>query len=282
MNILITGGDKPLGKAFAKHLGNKHKIFLMNENTLDITNRVETLRTISNINPEIVIHCDEIDNIEKCEKNENLAYTVNTIGCLNVAYSCYSLDIPIIYLSTNYVYDGKKESPYYETDNCTPINVYGKTKLAGEKLIQTLYNKFFIIRCGWLFGEENNFIQKILNNRDVPVFMCSNEIGSPTYIEDVCTAVDILLSTNYYGIYNCANPDPVNKSLWVKYILDCSNIKKEIIEIPQNYIPNCAPRPHYSAIETTLLKNCFNIKLPNWRERTKTVVANINKKPPTK
>lgn len=275
MNVLITGGSTPIGMAFAKYLSNKHKIFLLDKSTLDITNRMETIKTISNINPEVVIHCDEINDIETCEKNDNLAYTINTLGCLNVAYSCCSLDIPIIYLSTNHVYDGKKESPYYETDNCTPINVYGKTKLAGENLIRTLYNKFFIIRCGWIFGEDNDFIQKVLNNKNVPIFMCSNEIGSPTYIEDLCITVDKFMSTNYYGIYNCGNPDPVNKSFWVKYILECANEKKEIIEIPQNYISNCAPRPNYSAIKTTLLKNSFNLELPNWRERTKAVVENI-------
>lgn len=277
MNVLITGGNTPIGMAFAKYLDNKHKIFLLDKNTLDITNRMETIKTISNINPEIVIHCDEINDIETCEKKDSLAYTINTLGCLNVAYSCCSLDIPIIYLSTNHVYDGKKESPYYETDNCSPINVYGKTKLAGENLIRTLYNKFFIIRCGWIFGEDNDFIQKVLNNKDVPIFMCSNEIGSPTYIEDLCITVDEFMSTNYYGIYNCANPDPVNKSLWVKYILECANKKKEIIEIPQNYISNCAPRPNYSALKTTLLKNCFNLQLPNWRERTKAIVKDIAK-----
>ncbi|MCY6484676.1 NAD(P)-dependent oxidoreductase [Clostridium aestuarii] len=277
MNILITGGDKPLGKALYKYLNNSHKIFLMTKETLDISNKNSTLKVISKLNPDIVIHCDGLNDIELCEQNENLAYNLNTIGCLNTAYSCCCLDIPIVYISTNYVHDGKKNSPYYETDDCNPINVFGKTNLAAEKLIQTLYSKFFIIRTGWVFGEENDFIEKILDNIYKPIFMCSTEIGSTTYIEDLCMVIEKIISTNLYGTYNCVNPDPVSKSVWVKYILKYANINKEIIEIPSNYISNSAPRPSYCALKTVLLKNCFNIELPSWQDRTKIAVQKFIK-----
>lgn len=267
MRILITGAENSIAKYIIKYFESEHKIFAYTSDMLKITNKDICFDTITSISPHIVIHLDSTDNIETCERDESNAYTKNTIGTLNVAYPCSLLNIPIIYLSTSYVYNGDKNTAFFETDECNPINVYAKTKLAGEKLIRTLCKKYFIIRCGWIFGEENCFVDKIISNISTPIFVCSTELGNPTYIEDLCAVIKEMLISNLYGIYNCGNPPATTKALWVQKIFEDVNIDKSILELPQYFLANAALRPSNSSLNISLLKNCFNIELPSWEKR---------------
>lgn len=269
MKILITGADNPLGKYIKNKFENTNEIEIdsFTKKELDISDKNTTYRTIIDSNPDFLIHLDSMSNIDTCEADESLAYTVNTIGTLNVAYPCSVLNIPLIYLSTSYVYKGDKDSPYFETDQCNPVNIYGKTKLAGEKLIGTVCKKYFIIRTGWIFGEENCFVQKVLNNSNVSMFVCSTEVGNPTYVEDLFEVMKKMLSSNLYGIYNCCNPSSTTKSAWVKEIFNYAGINRSILEIPENFLRNTATRPKNSSLNISLIKNCFDINLPNWEDR---------------
>lgn len=267
MKILITGIENSLSRYIKKHFEDTHEIYAFTRNELDISNKDLTYRIITDIKPDILIHLDSMSNIDTCEADESLAYTINTIGTLNVAYPCSILNIPIIYLSTSYVYGGDKDSPYFETDKCSPINIYGKTKLAGEKLIRTLCKKYFIVRTGWIFGEDNCFVKKVLSNRNVSMFVCSTETGSPTYVEDLCNVLGKMLYSDLYGIYNCGNPSSTTKSAWVKKIFNYTGIERRILEIPENFLRNTAPRPKNSSLNVSLIKNCFDIDLPSWEDR---------------
>ncbi|MDP4143088.1 MAG: NAD(P)-dependent oxidoreductase [Bacillota bacterium] len=269
MNILITGADHGIGKYLTSSLKSEHKIYDFSMDNLDVTKKSAVLDIIANISPNIVIHAESMDNIDSCEANETDAYTINTIGTLNVAHACSLLNIPIFYMSTSSVYGDSKNTPYYETDECNPVNVYGKTKLAGEKLIRTVCSKFFILRIGWLFGDEDCFVKKIIKNKNIPVFVCSDEIGNPTYIEDLSNCINVMMNSNLYGIYNCASPHPITKSHWVQGILNNSGVEKSVLELPQNFLSLKAQRPKYSAVSTIMLKNCFNLELPNWEESLK-------------
>lgn len=274
MNILITGAEGNIGSYLCEDLNRNHNIYSFNKKNLDITNKTQCTEIISNLKPDIVIHAAALSNIDLCERDETSAYTINTIGCLNVAYPCSLLDIPILYISCSNVYDGNKTSPYYETDLCTPINIYGKTKLAGEKLIRTICSKYFILRTSWVFGTKDCFVKNIVENKDVPIFMCSSEISSPTYIKDLCNLIERILSSDMYGIYNCTNAGAVKKSLWVKTILDFINIKKDVIEIPENFVSNRALRPKCTILNTSLVKNCFEIEMPSWENALKNYLKN--------
>jgi dTDP-4-dehydrorhamnose reductase len=264
MKVLITGADGSVGDYLSKYLSSSHAVFPFRKNKLDITNKVQCIEVINNIKPDIVIHCAALSNIDLCERDENSAYTINTIGSLNVAYCCNILDIPIVYISSSNVYDGNRTSAYYETDLCSPVNVYGKTKLAGENLVRTICSKYFIIRTSWIFGGKNCFVKNIIENKDIPIFMSSVDIASPTYIEDLSSTIEVMLHSNMYGIYNCVNYGAVKKSLWVKNILDYLNVKKDVIEIPEKFISNKALRPKCTIMNTSLLKNCFSLELPPW------------------
>ena len=275
MRILITGADGNIGDYLCKYLSSSHEIYPFKKNILDITNKTKCVETIKKISPDIVIHSAGLSNIDLCERDETSAYTINTIGSLNVAYPCSLLDIPIIYISCNNVYDGNKTCSYYETDECNPINVYGKTKLAGEKLIRTLCSKYFIIRTSWIYGGKNCFVQNIIENKDIPIFMSSGEISTPTYIKDLCFTIEKMFYSNVYGTYNVVNEGAVKKSLWVKKILEYISINKDVIEIPENFISNRALRPRSTILNTSLLKNCFDIELPAWETSLKEYINSL-------
>ncbi len=266
MKILITGTNGRIGDYLSKYLSATHEVFPIKKNKLDISNKIQCIDIIQNMKPDAVIHCAALSNIDLCERDEASAYTINTIGSLNIAYSCSMLNIPILYLSCSNVYDGNKTGPYYETDLCSPVNVYGKTKLAAEKLIRTICSKYFIIRTSWVYGGKNCFVANIIDKKDIPIFMSSTDIASPTYIKDLSIAIEAMLQSTMYGIYNCVNSGAVKKSLWVKGILNHLNVQKDVIEIPDSFISNRALRPKCTILNTSLLKNCFNIELRTWEE----------------
>ncbi|MDD3224177.1 MAG: sugar nucleotide-binding protein [Clostridium sp.] len=267
MNILITGNETNISQYMRNYFTVLNHNCIPEDKKLDITKKDSAFNEILNLKPDIVIHVDSKQDIDACESDESSAYKNNTISALNVAYPCSILDIPIIYLSTSYVYKGNSSRCNFETDECVPVNVYGKTKLAGEKLIRTLCRKYFIIRAGWIFGQNNCFVDKLLKNHDFSIFLCSTEIGNPTYIGDLCRVINEMLNSNLYGIYNCANGPSTSKSTWVKKIFKFSKIERKVLEIPENFISNAAKRPHNSSVSTALVKNCFNVDFPSWETR---------------
>lgn len=269
MKVLITGADGSIGEYLAGHLFSNHQVYPCKKNKLDVANKAQCIEVIANIKPDIVIHCAAQSNMDLCERDESSAYKVNTIGSLNTAYACSMLDIPIVYISCSNVYDGNKTGSYYETDQCSPINIYGKTKLAGEHLIRTICTKYFIIRTSWVFGGKNCFVSNIIKKKDIPIFMSTSEISSPTYVKDLCQSIETIMSSNLYGVYNCVNNGAVKKSLWVKTILDYIGVRKDVIEIPDSFISNRALRPKSTILNTSLIKNCFDMELRSWEEALK-------------
>lgn len=274
MNILITGNETNISQYIKSYFTALNHNCTCSYKKLDITKKNSAFKGIIDLKPDLVIHVDSKEDIDACESDESSAYKNNTISTLNVAYPCSILNIPIIYISTSYVYGDNSSRCNFETDECLPVNVYGKTKLAGEKLIRTLCRKYFILRAGWIFGQNNCFVDKLLKNHDFSIFLCSTEIGNPTYIGDLCHVINEMLNSNLYGIYNCANGPSTSKSMWVKRIFSLSKIQRKILEIPENFISNTAKRPHNSAVSTALVENCFNIDFPNWETRLNNYLKN--------
>jgi dTDP-4-dehydrorhamnose reductase len=272
MKVLIAGAEGSLGEYLTNFLGTIHEIIPLGKARLDVSIKSKCIESISNIKPDIVINCAAIANIDLCERDEAYAYQVNTLGALNLALACSENNIPILQLSCSYVYDGSKTSAYYETDPCSPINVYGKTKLAGESLIRTICQKYFILRTSWVFGGRNCFVKSILEHKEIPIYTSYSEISCPTYIKDLSAAIERIMCSNIYGVYNCVNSGAVKKSLWVKTIVNYRNIKKDVVEIPDTYVSNRALRPKSTILNTALIKNCFDIEMRSWEEALKEYV----------
>ena len=250
MKILITGAFGMLGSDLRETLNN-HELIVTGSKDLDITDQKKVIEFISEKSPEIVINAAAYTAVDNCETNYNDAYAVNALGPKNLAIACNKINIPLIHISTDYVFDGNKREPLKEEDNLGPKTVYGKTKLEGEKFVQENTKKFFILRTAWLYGiHGKNFVQTMLNlskkNKELKVV--NDQIGSPTYSKDLAIAIGELLNSDKYGIYHLTNKGEVSWYEFAKKIFELSNINIIVKPVTTEEFPRPAPRPHYSVL----------------------------------
>ncbi|SHI88488.1 dTDP-4-dehydrorhamnose reductase [Clostridium cavendishii DSM 21758] len=275
MKILVLGPRGNIGHFLYNHLSKTHSVIGLSKELLDIRNRDNVLLTIKKLSPEIIVQAAGIGDIDFCEQNEKDAYETNTLGTLNIASVSNLLNIPLVYISSGYVYGEASKSQldenysFIETDKCEPTNMYAKSKLAGEKLIQTLCNKYFILRTSWCFGGNNCYVKKVLQNINIPTFMSSTDIVNPTSLYDLSHILEKLIETDLYGIYNCVNNGFTAKDNVIKFIFDYLDIEKEVRPLPEDTRAVIAPRPRYSNINPNKVEKALNIKIPTWQEALK-------------
>jgi len=207
MRVLITGAKGQLGRALEAALGDAD-LTLIDLPEYDILDRPGFNRTVADYKPDVVIHCAAFTNVDGCTRDPDLAYRVNALGTRNVALACQGVNCPIVCISTNEVFDGRKSEPYSEFDTPNPINVYACSKLAGEQFVRDLLDKFYIVRTAWLYGQGgSNFVTKIIQLADThgKLRVVNDEIGSPTYASDLAQAIVQLIGTGVYGVYHFVN-----------------------------------------------------------------------------
>ena len=261
MKILVTGGDGQLGRALQKVLPQKNSVFTTRAD-FDITNQKQTIKQIAGDRPNIVIHAAAYTNVDGCEQNPEIAYKVNVDGTKNIAAACKEIGAKLIYISTDFVFDGKKKTPYSENDKPNPLSVYGKTKLQGEEAVKKLPD-YIIIRTSWLFGDgpafakasagKQNFVQtilKLVEEKD-EIKVVNDQIGSPTYALDLAEAIYQLIK-NCSGIYHISNSGQCSWHQFAQEIMRQKGFKTKILPINsgawQKMRPDSAKRPKYSVL----------------------------------
>jgi len=221
MRIVITGAHGQLGRSLQNVLVG-HEILPVDLPEHDIT-RLDIITTIAAFQPDVVIHAGALTDVDACELDPDSAYRVNALGTRNVAVACQRCDAPMIYVSTDYVFDGAKGEPYLEFEEPSPINVYGRSKLAGERLVRDLLSRFYIVRTAWLYAQGgNNFVAKILSlagERD-ELSVVTTEVGSPTYAPDLAEAIVHLIEYPLYGIYHLVNEGSCSRYEFASKILE--------------------------------------------------------------
>lgn len=250
MKILITGAYGMLGSDLRETLKD-HELLITGSKDLDITDENKVMNYILEKSPEIVINAAAYTAVDNCETDYENAYSVNAIGPKNLAKACNKINIPLIHISTDYVFDGNKRTPLTEEDNLGPKTVYGKTKLEGEKLVQENTKKYFILRTAWLYGiHGKNFVQTMLNlsKKNSELKVVNDQIGSPTYSKDLAIAISELLNSDKYGIYHVTNKGEISWYDFSKKIFELSNIKVNVKPVSTEEFPRPAPRPHYSVL----------------------------------
>ena len=206
MRIVITGANGQLGQALQAALGRTHDIVALGHGELEL-GRPECVAQLVATGAEMVVHPAAYTNVDGCARDPELAFRVNGLGTQYVALACRQLGAPLVYISTNEVFDGAGTSAYFEYDRANPINSYGRSKWAGEQAVRELLDRFYIARVAWLFGGERNFVRTVLRlaaERDT-LGMVADEIGSPTYAPDVAEAVTQLIQLPFYGTYHLVN-----------------------------------------------------------------------------
>ena len=253
MKILITGANGLLGHELSSILKG-HTLILLSHSQLDISDPESVNKQIDSSSPDIIINSAAYTQVDACETNYDLAFKSNAIGPKNLAIKCKQLGIPLIHISTDYVFEGneKKNSPLVEDDKLGPKTVYGKTKLEGEKMVQENCQKYFILRTAWLYGEGKNFVKTMLSlsKKNKELRVVNDQIGSPTYAKDLAKAIKEIIEkkSDKYGIYHVTNKGEVSWYEFAKKIFEIKNIEIKVNPCTSEEFPRPAPRPHYSVL----------------------------------
>lgn len=272
MKFLITGANGMLGGVLCSRLAPENEVLGFDVNIpaaaglaaaivkLDIRDRAEVCGYIRQARPDVVIHTAAYTAVDECQLNPQLAYDVNATGTKNISLACRDAGSLMVYISTDYVFDGEKGSEYTETDLANPINVYGKTKLEGEKFVKEICPGFLIVRSSGLFGKNgNNFVETVLQKArsGADIKVVTDQTSCPTYAEDLAEAVIKLIKIlmprkkDLQDIYHITNSGALSWYEFAKEILKVSNIKKEVLPITSQELARPAPRPKMSALSNS-------------------------------
>lgn len=267
--ILVTGARGMLGWALTKELCQEYQFVGIDIEDADITDENQIKEEIFKIRPDIVIHTAAYTDVDNCERNKELTHRVNAKGTENVANACKLCQAKLIYISTDFVFDGMKNSPYTEEDPPNPINTYGWSKFEGEKAVQSILPNHLIIRTAWLFGPHGkNFVDKILQlaHTEHQLKVVDDQTGSPTYTIDLARAIGILIKKDPTGIIHVTNWGSCTWFEFAKKILSIKEISKEVIPITSNQLGRPAKRPRYSVLSNEKFQNIAQTKLRPWEE----------------
>lgn len=260
MKVLITGGKGQLGSElenFFRKVGQTEAICLPKD-VLDVTKAEETQREFSIFKPCVVIHAAANTNVDNCEIDQDRAYRVNALGTRNVAVAASKINAKLVYISTDYVFNGGSAKPYTEFDKPDPINVYGRTKLAGEQFTTSLSDKYFIVRTSWLYGRQGkNFVKTMLSlaGEKTELAVVNDQFGSPTYARDLAAFLAGLMQTELYGIYHYSNTGFCSWYDFAKKILELAGLKHvRVRPVSTLMFKRPAPRPAYSVLDHYCLR----------------------------
>jgi len=266
MRVAITGSKGQLGAALQKTLTHD-TLMLIDLPEYDISDLAAITREMRAFRPEVIIHGAAITNVDGCEADPALAYRVNVLGTRNLAVAAQQCGAVMVYISTDYVFDGMQDEPYWEYDTPNPLSVYARTKWLGEQVTRDLLSRFYIARTAWLYNVgARNFIETVLRlaAERGELRMGTDEIGSPTYAPDLASALDRLIRQPAYGIYHLTNAGVCSRYDWAQAILQMAG-REDVRLIPtQNYqraarVPKHAELRNFCAAE-------LGITLRPWRE----------------
>lgn len=267
MRIAITGANGQVGQELVRALSPTHTIIPLThaDVALEVRSAVDHLVALR---PEYVVHAAAWTDVDGCARDRERALLVNGIGTQHVALACQHLDIPLLYISTNEVFDGTANQPYLEFDRPAPINAYGYSKWAGEQIVQQLLTRCAIVRISWVFGGSRNFVRTILRlaQERTQLSIVSDEIGSPTYAPDLAHAVSRLIAQEAYGIFHLINEGVCSRFEFAQEIIaqmGYTNI--QLNPIPLALYQRDSTPPRYSALRNFVAAVDLGIQLRPWQ-----------------
>lgn len=280
--ILVTGGNGQLAQCLKDVVKNNDELDVNFQDLpeLDITNKQQLVSYFSKNELDYCINCAAYTAVDLAEEQSDLAYAVNADGPKNLAEACKKNQVKLLHISTDFVFDGKKQTPYIETDMPNPLGVYGKSKWQGERNIQEVMEDYFILRTSWLYSEYgNNFMKtmlKLSETRD-EINVVSDQIGSPTYAGDLAEVLIkiVLSSSTNYGLYHFSNSGAISWYDFAVEIFTQFGKKIEVKPITTKDYPTAAKRPKFSVLETTKIENNFDCTLKDWQGSLNKVIQQL-------
>lgn len=271
MVVLVTGANGQLGQAL-QVVAPKHEnlqFYFAGSQDADITNPESLKAIFGKVKPDFCINAAAYTAVDKAESEPYKAHSINVEGAKNLAEVCKQNGTTLLHISTDFVFDGQKKSPYTEKDTTNPQGVYGLTKLQGELEIQKILPEHFIVRTSWLYSEYgNNFMKtmvRLAGERD-SISVVDDQMGTPTNANDLAGAlIQLILSgVREYGIYHYSNEGEATWHDFAKKIFEVNNITIDLHPIPTSAYPTPAKRPNYSVMDKSKIKRAFGLEIMEW------------------
>lgn len=278
MKILVTGAKGQLGFDVLKQLDTLGlEAFGVDLPELDITDYSAVEECFEKVKPDAVIHCAAFTNVDLAETEREICGKVNVGGTLNITRCANEYDAKLMYISTDYVFDGKGDIPFEVDSPKAPCNYYGESKLAGENAVINGCSKYFIVRISWVFGVNGkNFVKTMLRlsqDRE-ELTVVNDQIGSPTYTPDLAKLLCEMIQTEKYGVYHATNEGFCSWAEFAKEIMNVSGASTEIIPITSaEYKASVAVRPLNSRLSKSALDEAGFSRLPTWQDALKRFIA---------
>ena len=282
MNILVLGGTGQLGQCLQKVASEQNLTSITFAD--EVVGNILDMRVLEDLfvqkKPHYVINCAAYTAVDKAEDEVDLARKINRDGAENIANLCLKFDATMLQVSTDFIFEGNIPSLLIETDPTVPISVYGLTKLEGEKAVEAVLEKHYIVRTAWLYSEfAGNFMKTMLRlgtERD-SLGIIADQIGSPTYGVDLAGALlDIIASDKKaYGIYHYSNEGAISWYDFAQAIFELGNVDVIVNPLKTSEYPTKAARPAFSVMDKTKIKTTFGIKVPYWRDSLKIALSNL-------
>lgn len=281
MKVLVTGANGQLGSDVIKVLKQREiKCFGTCRKNMDITDWKRVRLVIRDYCPDIVIHCAAYTAVDKAEDEVELCKSVNVAGTRNIAEACREINAKMMYISTDYVFDGKKRGIYETEEILNPLSIYGKSKAMGELAVRQILDKYFIIRTSWLFGKNgNNFIKAIIsaaNSKNI-IDVVKDQIGSPTYASDLVPLLIKIIQSEKFGIYHATNEGFCSWAEFAEEIVRMLKLGCVIHPVKSSEYRTKALRPKNSRLSKEKLLSAGFYKLPTWQDALRRYLSVIKK-----
>ncbi|MDO4338128.1 MAG: dTDP-4-dehydrorhamnose reductase [Eubacteriales bacterium] len=270
MRVLVTGVKGQLGHDVMNELAKRgYEGVGVDVEEMDITDAAAVERVMTEAKADKVVHCAAWTAVDAAEDQAELCRKVNALGTENIARMCKELDLPMVYLSTDYVFDGEGTRPWEPDDERHPLNVYGQTKYEGELAVEKYLEKYFIVRIAWVFGVNGkNFIKTMLRlseDHDT-LTVVDDQIGSPTYTYDLARLLVDMLETDRYGRYHATNEGLCSWFEFAQEIFRQAGREVKVLPVSSDEYPAKAKRPHNSRMNKDKLEEMGFERLPSWQD----------------
>lgn len=264
VKVLVTGAGGQLGRELVQTLACWHDVRGLTRAEWDVTQFSDAIRWIKAEEPETLIHCAAYTDVDGCEENPRLAYDTHAAAAYHLASICGRHNIRLVYISTDYVFDGTRQEGYLERDSVRPINVYGKTKWMGERWVAKRCPRHLIVRTSWLYGHEGHHFPGVILERarqGAPLQVVTDQVGCPTYTRHLAQGIQRLLETKASGIFHLAGSGSCSWYEFARTVLSVAGIDQPVLPITSDQLKRKAPRPACSILRTERGQ-----RLPHWRE----------------
>jgi len=284
MKVLVTGASGQLGQELTAcaNIVPNIKLIGLTRQQLDVTNAEQVMAVVKRHEPDVIIHAAAYTAVDQAEMEQDLAYEVNALGTRYVAEAAEAIRAKCCMISTDYVLDGQKTTSYVENDPTNPINWYGHTKRAGERLIEQIMTRFFIVRTSWVYGPYgHNFMKTMLRlGGKQPLQVVADQFGSPTYTADLASFVLKLIQTDKYGTYHATNAGSCSWYEFAEAIFTESELAVDLTACSTATYKTAAKRPANSVLHSgAMLQNGFE-PFRHWREGLKACLQRMKSEGP--